>query len=1144
MAEDRKLPSSQSLPSSFETLKFYNSARHPSSAESDTPRVHELIRPHIDSFNAIFDDGLLDRSVANLEVRESEDGRGNRLRFWLEDVQVGKPLLSEREVCSLNRFLYPNECRERGVTYKGKMGAKLMWSINDGPVKSEVRAIGSMPIMIRSNRCHLEDLSPKQLVARREDAEELGGCFVVNGIERLMRLLIAARRNHPMVLFRPSLAKRGPMYSQYGLQIRCVRNDESSQTIYLHYLNNGACMMRVHIRKAEYLIPLMLVMKALVDTNDKEIMESVLHGDVENTFISGRVEGMLREFKKEQLFSRKQCLEYLGERMVTVLNMSSDATKEEIGKEFLRRYVLVHLEDNLDKFNLFTAMVRKLYAVVGDQCCADNPDSPMNHEILLTGQVYCNYLKEKLDDWLTSIKLTIATDLRRTPASVDFGGDASYVKKIFAKVPADIGKKLEYFLATGNLVSNTGMDLQQTSGYTVVAEKLNFMRYLAHFRAVHRGAFFAELKTTTVRKLQPEAWGFMCPVHTPDGAPCGLLNHMSHSCKVVTTGASKDDVEATVPILISLGCLPVGRHGRRPADTYPVMVDGRWCLNIRPDTIISVAKQLRNFKAQGMIHEMIEIAAIPPSNGGLYPGLYLFTGASRMMRPVQILAVPEKSIHIGTLEQVYLDIAVKPEEVIKGVTELVELQTTNFLSVVANLTPFPDHNQSPRNMYQCQMGKQSMATPLHNYPHRTDNKLYRLLNPQSPIVRTMHHSRYCMDHYPTGANAVVAVISYTGYDMEDAMILNKSSYERGFGHGIVYKSEFYDISDRNVRGEPKSHFFGVKDAKFVPKTLEIDGLPAVGQKVSPDDVLFSVNDEATGQTRVERYKGFEDAYIEEVRLLGDDNGEGPLQKVNIKFRIPRNPIIGDKFSSRHGQKGICSQKYPTVDMPFTETGMTPDVIINPHAFPSRMTIGMFVESMAAKAGSLHGIAQDATPFTFSEKDTAAEYFGEQLKSAGYNYYGNEPMYSGITGVEMKADIYIGVVYYQRLRHMVSDKFQVRTTGPVHNLTQQPVKGRKRAGGIRFGEMERDSLLAHGVSFLLQDRLMNCSDYSQAYVCRRCGSILSPIAQGGRLDMGVPKVHCHTCNKGDALDVIAIPFVFRYLAAELMAMNIDIKLHVN
>ena len=231
-------------------------------------------------------------------------------------------------------------------------------------------------------------------------------------------------------------------------------------------------------------------------------------------------------------------------------------------------------------------------------------------------------------------------------------------------------------------------------------------------------------------------------------------------------------------------------------------------------------------------------------------------------------------------------------------------------------------------------------------------------------------------------------------------------------------------------------------------------------------------------------------------------------------------------------------------MPFTESGLTPDVIINPHAIRSRMTIGMFVESIAAKAGALRGIAQDAMPFTFSEEHTALEFFGEQLKEAGYNYYGNEAMYSGITGQEFKADIYIGVVYYQRLRHMVCGKYQVRTTGPVHNLTQQPVKGRKRAGGIRFGEMERDSLLAHGVSFLLQDRLMNCSDYCQSYVCKNCGSILSPMRIANKIGSRRERVECITCGHGKSIDVIAVPYVFRYLCTELTAMNVRLKLEVS
>jgi DNA-directed RNA polymerase I subunit RPA2 len=181
-------------------------------------------------------------------------------------------------------------------------------------------------------------------------------------------------------------------------------------------------------------------------------------------------------------------------------------------------------------------------------------------------------------------------------------------------------------------------------------------------------------------------------------------------------------------------------------------------------------------------------------------------------------------------------------------------------------------------------------------------------------------------------------------------------------------------------------------------------------------------------------------------------------------------------------------------MPFTESGMSPDVLINPHAFPSRMTIGMLIESMAGKSGAMHGIYQDSTPFKFHEENRVIDYMGEQLAKAGYNYYGSEPLYSGISGKVMQAEIFIGVVYYQRLRHMVSDKSQARSTGPVMAITRQPVKGRKKGGGIRLGEMERDALLSHGAAFCVHDRLMNCSDKHIAYVCSSCGGLLSVYSQ--------------------------------------------------
>ena len=233
--------------------------------------------------------------------------------------------------------------------------------------------------------------------------------------------------------------------------------------------------------------------------------------------------------------------------------------------------------------------------------------------------------------------------------------------------------------------------------------------------------------------------------------------------------------------------------------------------------------------------------------------------------------------------------------------------------------------------------------------------------------------------------------------------------------------------------------------------LDEDGLPPIGLYVEQGDIIYGVLDQETGRISYKKHESSEPAYIDEVRILDGDREQG-VQKVSIKYRYNRNPVVGDKFSSRHGQKGVLSVLWPHVDMPFTGSGITPDCIINPNAFPSRMTIGMLIESMAGKSGALHGKYMDATPFKFSEKQRAVDYFGEQLKAAGFNYYGSEPLYSGIWGEKMEADIYIGVVYYQRLRHMVSDKSQVRATGPINQLTRQPLKGRKKHGGIRFGEV--------------------------------------------------------------------------------------------
>jgi DNA-directed RNA polymerase I subunit RPA2 len=412
--------------------------------------------------------------------------------------------------------------------------------------------------------------------------------------------------------------------------------------------------------------------------------------------------------------------------------------------------------------------------------------------------------------------------------------------------------------------------------------------------------------------------------------------------------------------------------------------------------------------------------------------------------------------------------------------------------------------------------------------------------------------------------------------MEDAMIINKGSFERGFGHASVYKTIDVDLREEiKAAGASSSSDevrmrFGNKmkrGGEFVHENLEEDGLPKVGDRIEEGDPLYCIVDSVNNWDKVAKHKDREHAYVQAIRALGSDSGKAIENKVSLTLRFPRNPVIGDKFSSRHGQKGILSILWPHEDMPFSEaTGMSPDVLINPHAFPSRMTIGMLVESMAGKSGALHGMYQDATPFSFHESgdQVSIDYFGEQLQAAGYNYYGSEALYSGVSGCVMQADLFIGVVYYQRLRHMVSDKYQVRATGPVNELTRQPIKGRKKGGGIRLGEMERDSLLSHGTAFLLQDRLLNCSDRHVAYACCRCGDLLMPTTercivqttgQSASEAANKPKLRlfcrtpsCMQATKRDdgndeAVEPIVLPYVYRYLVNELAGMNIKMKLEI-
>uniref|UniRef100_A0A6B2KWS4 DNA-directed RNA polymerase subunit beta n=1 Tax=Arcella intermedia TaxID=1963864 RepID=A0A6B2KWS4_9EUKA len=1098
--------------------------------------MRKLIAPHIESFNYFVTSGI-QQAIVDLDPIEivHED---QKLHVWVSGIRIEKP--SHK---MMTTRLYPHQCREARLTYAGQLGLTISTQVETkaglGSIQVYDKISGKVPIMLGSSSCNLNGLTPEQMIAVREEANEAGGYFIVNGLEKLFRMVIVQRRNYPICISRDVYAKNGPNFSNHIVNIRCVRPDQTSSTFTIHYQNNGDCSIRFKIMKRNYFLPLVITLKALVECTDREIYENLVCGEYDNTFLTDRVESLLREQATSPHKTHLACLAYLGSIFRVTLRPPERFTDVDVGRLLLKKYIAVHLgDDNRAKFNLLIFMVRKLYYRASGASVSENPDSLGTQEALLVGHVLNMVLKEKIWEFLESLKMLSSRATARSKTTVDFE-DRTFFNDLLQKT-ADIGTKITYFLSTGNLVSPSGLDLRQTSGFSIAAERLNYYRFLAHFRGVHRGQFFAEVRTTSIRKLLPDSWGFFCPVHTPDGAPCGLLNHMTRRCSI-SESLRQVDPDVLTKLLFPIGLLS---NNVISPKSVPVILDGCVIGSISPTQISNVETRIRQLKIKNSkIPDHLEVVVIRPGSNQ-YPAIYLFSGPARFVRPVLNLKF-QKTELIGSFEQLYLNISVKKTEIQPHTTH-VEKTPMNMLSLIAGLIPFCNSNQSPRNMYQCQMVKQTMGIPIHAFPFRNDTKMFRIQSPQTPIVRNEWHEKFHLDDYLTGTNAIVAVLAYTGYDMEDAMIINKSAFERGFGHGCVYKAEMVDLKDCFEESDPnRAWFCNVENDKVVEERLDRDGLPSVGQKLKFGDPYYSYWDDLQKKIVVKKFKGKEEAYVDGITPIGyGDNFQTKLDtfsKVYIRIRHNRQPTRGDKFSSRHGQKGTLAQLWPQINMPFTESGMTPDIIINPNAFPSRMTVAMLIESMAAKSGALHGHFVDSTPFKHDEKNTAVDEFGKQLVAAGYNYYGNEPMYSGITGEEFEADIFFGVVYYQRLRHMVKDKFQVRTQGARNPITRQPVKGRKLGGGIRFGEMERDSLLSHGAAFLIHDRLLNCSDIHKAWVCNGCGSILTPT-----VPQGYPMAICQSCLKegvSSKLIPVVMPYVSRYLVNELAAMNIKSSFEV-
>jgi DNA-directed RNA polymerase I subunit RPA2 len=608
--------------------------------------LQDLVSGHTDSFNFMYEaqnsqgDNGLDLAVQGLIpalLDGNEDGTRPRIQIAIKKVMIAKP--TRRDDAADARLL-PADCREAQLTYEAPITADIEFTVGNEPPILMSRPLGHTPVMVKSAGCHLQHMSRDELVTHKEEASELGGYFIMNGIERIMRFLIMPRRNHIFSLERGSFTNRGSLYTEYGTTIRCVRPDQSSITNNVHYLRSGSCTFRFVINKQEFFIPVMIVLRALVDCTDLQVYNDITRNDASDTFVADRVELMLRQSKRlGSINTREEVLKLLGSRFRHELRVENSISDFEAGRMLIHQYFLVHCcngsdsQNRRDKYNILVRMVQQLYALVSGKLKPDNPDALSCQEILLPGHLFLMFFKEKLQDYLAAVRATILKEYRMNPQRVNLH-DEKYLRRLLS-IQGDLGKKLHYFMVTGNLVSNTGLDLMQTSGYTVVADKLNFFRYMSHFRSVHRGQFFTEMKTTAVRKLLPESWGFMCPVHTPDGTPCGLLNHLGAYCRLVTHNCQKTPIEMRLS-LCAAGMIPIEEISSITPQFMPVMLDGIIVGYVPLDMAESFADELRTRKVVGDPHlpDDIEIAYMPVGEPTVYPGVYLHTGAARMTRPV------------------------------------------------------------------------------------------------------------------------------------------------------------------------------------------------------------------------------------------------------------------------------------------------------------------------------------------------------------------------------------------------------------------------------------------------------------------------------------------------------------------------------
>jgi len=1092
-----------------------------------------VARQHLNSYNELVSKGLQNIVDEIGEVEVETVSTPYKIKFGR--ITIGAPRVVEIDG-SVSSIL-PMEARLRNLTYSAPILLEMTIEEEGLPRDTTRQHIGDLPIMVKSELCQLSNRTRDQLIEVGEDPNDPGGYFVINGAERVIVGLEDLSPNKILVD-----AEKVAGATTYKSRVYSSVVGYRSK-LELTLKQDGAINVKVPSCPVD--LPFVIVMRALGMKSDKDIADAVSP--------KMEIQDLLEVSfdKASEAPTDKDALVFIGNRVAhgmleefrvkRALSMLDWGLLPHLGKTEDRRF---------DKAMFMGEAVCKLLELRLGWIEADDKDHYGNKVIKFAGQMLADLFRTAFRNLVRDMKYQLERTGQKRGGNVVGAAIRTGI----------ITDKLNNAIATGNWGRGK-------VGVTQLLDRTNYLSTLSHLRRV-QSPLSRSQPNFEARDLHATHFGRICPSETPEGVNCGLVKNLALSA-IISVSVPTAEVEEK---LWELGAKQIrDSDSKLQTGGCRIFMDGRFLGYV--DDGERLAKAFRKLRREGQINPSASILYVPPLNESAYPRLYISLSSGRVLRPLVVVEGGRPlltadligKVDVGQLswrdlvEQGNLELidaneeenclVAMSDEDLSTKNSHMELFPASMFGIAASIIPYPEHNQSPRNTYESAMAKQSLGFSSPTYPISPHVRQHLLVSPQAPVVRTRTLDLLKIDERPLGQNCVVAVLSFEGYNIEDAIIMNRSSVERGLARSFFY---------RLYEGEAKQYLGGMRDTFEVPsaesnirgyrgekfyRLLEGDGVVSHESQVSGGDVVIG----RTSPPRfMEEYKEFEikgpyrrdtsvavrpsEAGVVDSIFMTENVEGGRMFKVRV--RDMRIPEIGDKFASRHGQKGVVGLVVPQEDMPYTAEGVVPDVIINPHAFPSRMTVGQFIESIAGKAGALRGSPVDGSAFAGEH----IEDLEKILRGRGFEATGREVMYDGKTGKKFAADVFVGVVYYQKLHHMVADKIHARARGQVQMLTKQPTEGRARGGGLRFGEMERDCLIAYGASMVLKDRLLDEADKTEIYVCEKCGLIAF-------YDAKQRKYTCKVDGDQARISTVVVAYAFKLLLQEMMSLNIAPRLQL-